>query len=180
MVRSYDIALILSAGLLAAGLRFNQSEGNGSAWSSCAWPTELLAIVPQPPRPAPACLGAEATLERWGDLRPSRQTFHALPAQQPRGARRGLLSMDGSGSPMKGEFGDGPLSVIAPGGAPLCSVNALYGTGTGAVCSTLSTGCLGEPDPRLAPDGAVAAGSPLAWAEGLLRAERASRSRICE
>ena len=81
---------------------------------------------------------------------------------------------------MEGEFGNGPLSVIAPQGAPLCSVNVPYGSGSGAVCSTLSTGCLVEPDQRLTPDGVVAAGSTLAWSEGLLRAENASRSRIRE
>jgi hypothetical protein len=178
MVRSCSIAMVFSVALVAVSLGFSRSEGECSAWSPPGLWTKLLRIDPQPP--APDCLGAEATLERWGNLRLVEQKSHALPAQQPHGVRLGLLMMDGSGSPMEGEFGAGPLSVIAPGGATLCSVNTPYGTGTGAVCSTLSTGCLGEPDPRFTLDGAVAAGSPLAWSEVLLRAERPSGSRIRE
>jgi hypothetical protein len=180
MIRARDLALIFVAGLIPASLAFSRPEGDGPEWIPSETRSELFRIPHDPATKGVACASTAATLARWGDLRPSRQTFHALPAQQPRGVRLGLLSMDGSGSPMEGEFGAGPLSVIAPGGAPLCSVNAPYGTGTGAVCSTLSTGCPGEPDPRLTPDGAVAAGSPLAWSEVLLRAERPSGSRIRE
>ncbi len=176
MVRSYSIAMVFSVALIAVSLGFSRIGGDTSAWCSLGRWTRSLVIVPQPPRPAPAGLGAEATLERWGDLWPIGQKAHALSAQEPRGVHLGLLSMDGSGSAMEGEFGDGPLSVIAPEGAPLCSVNVPYGSGSGAVCSTLSTGCVGEPDPRLTPEGGVAASSPLAWSEGLFRAEKASRS----
>ena len=80
--------------------------------------------------------------------------------------------MDESNSPMQGEFGEGPLSVIAPGGHTFCSVNLPYGSGSGAVCSTLSTGCLGEPDLRFTPSAAAAAGSRHNWSEVLLDTER--------
>ena len=83
MVRSWVIASILSVGLVAAGLGFSRSEGDCSACSSPEWRTMLSLTDPQP-SPPPACLGAEPTLERWGDLRPDGQKAHSHSAQEPR------------------------------------------------------------------------------------------------